>query len=81
MVDEEGPEGNFLKPVNVESSLFFESAPELFRRVHREIRPRTPVPGMEVEYKGFAMPTATCGWKAGQSAFASVICSKARPRR
>jgi hypothetical protein len=43
-----------LKPVNVASSLFFESAAEMFRRVHREIRPRTPVPPIEVEYKRFA---------------------------
>ncbi len=43
-----------LTPVNVASSLFFESAAELFRRVHREIRPRTPVPPIEVEYKRFA---------------------------
>src|ERR1700722_14627222 len=54
MVDDGGTQGNFLKPVNVESSLFFESAPELFRRVHREIRPRTPVPEIDVEYKPFA---------------------------
>jgi predicted metal-dependent hydrolase len=43
-----------LTPVNVESSLFFESAAEMFRRVHREIRPRTPAPPIEVEYKRFA---------------------------
>jgi hypothetical protein len=43
-----------LKPVNVASSLFFESAAEMFRRVHREIRPRTPAPPIEVEYKRFA---------------------------
>src|ERR1700746_2603447 len=54
MVDNNGIQENFLKPVNVESSLFFESAPELFRRVHREIRPRTPLPKIEVEYKRFA---------------------------
>jgi predicted metal-dependent hydrolase len=54
MVDDGRTEGSFLKPVNVESSLFFESAPELFRRVHREIRPRTPVPDINVEYKRFA---------------------------
>jgi hypothetical protein len=43
-----------LKPVNVASSLFFESAAEMFRRVHREIWPRTAVPPIEVEYKRFA---------------------------
>jgi hypothetical protein len=45
---------NFLKPVNVASSLFFETPVEIFKRVHREIRPRTPVPLVEVEYKRFA---------------------------
>src|SRR5580692_2774650 len=54
MVDESVMQGNFLTPVNVASALFFESAPELFRRVHRELRPRTPVPEIAVEYKRFA---------------------------
>jgi predicted metal-dependent hydrolase len=54
MVDNAGTEENFLRPVNIESSLFFESPSELFHRVHREIRPRTPVPPIEVEYKRFA---------------------------
>src|SRR4051812_43368119 len=47
-------QGNFLKPVNISSALFFESAAEIFRRVHREIRPRTPLPEITVEYKRFA---------------------------
>src|SRR5580658_9496453 len=54
MVDPDGMQGNFLTPVNVASALFFESPAELFRRVHREIRPRTPVPDIVVEYKRFA---------------------------
>lgn len=37
-----------------ESSLFFETPGQLFERVHREIRPRTPLPSIEVEYKRFA---------------------------
>lgn len=44
----------FLTPVNVASSLFFESPKEIFARVHREVRPRTPVPPIVVEYKQFA---------------------------
>ncbi len=44
----------FLTPVNVSSSLFFESPVEIFARVHREIRPRTPVPAIVVEFKQFA---------------------------
>src|ERR1700759_2497544 len=54
MVDRDGTQGNFLRPVNGASSLFFESPVEIFSRVQREIRPRTPVPGIDVEYKAFA---------------------------
>ena len=54
MVDRVKVQGNFLTPVNIESALFFESAEEIFRRVHREIRPRTPSPSIEIEYKRFA---------------------------
>ncbi|HKD09947.1 MAG TPA: SprT-like domain-containing protein [Bryobacteraceae bacterium] len=44
----------FLTPVNVASSLFFESPEAIFERVHREIRPRTAVPPIEVQFKAFA---------------------------
>ena len=54
MVDRGETQGNFLTPVNLESSLFFESAGEIFGRVHRELKPRTPAPVIEVEYKRFA---------------------------
>lgn len=54
MVDRVEIQGNFLTPVNIESSLFFESAEEIFRRVHREVRPRTVVPAIGIEYKRFA---------------------------
>jgi hypothetical protein len=40
--------------VSVASALFFESAVDIFRRVHRELKPRTPVPPVSVEYKAFA---------------------------
>ena len=43
-----------LTPVNVASSLFFETAEQIFARVHRELRPRTPVPQVQVWYKPFA---------------------------
>ncbi len=54
MFDADGAPGDFLRPVNVESSLFFESPLEIFARVHREIRPRTPLPSIEIQYKRFA---------------------------
>jgi len=47
-------DAGFLTPVNISSSLFFESPVEIFGRVHREVRPRTPVPPVVVEYKQFA---------------------------
>jgi hypothetical protein len=65
MSDDSGIQGNFLRPVNVESALFFESAPELFRRVHRELRPRTPVPQIDVEYKAFANANSDVRLDAG----------------
>jgi hypothetical protein len=47
-------QGNFFSPVNVASALFFEAPPEIFVRVHREIKPRTLVPAIKVEYRKFA---------------------------
>lgn len=54
MFDADGTQGDFLRPVNFESALFFESPQEIFARVHREIRPRTPLPSIEIQYKRFA---------------------------
>jgi predicted metal-dependent hydrolase len=49
-----GEEESGRKTVNLSSSLFFETAREIFERVHREVRPRAPVPPIAVEYKDFA---------------------------
>ncbi|HZL55823.1 MAG TPA: SprT-like domain-containing protein [Bryobacteraceae bacterium] len=54
MVDEGMRTDGFLTPVNVASSLFFETPAAIFERVHREIRPRTSVPPVSVEFKAFA---------------------------
>jgi hypothetical protein len=54
MLDPGEAREDFLKPVNVASSLFFETPVEIFARVHREIRPRTAVPAVAVVYKRFA---------------------------
>ena len=59
---------NFLKPVNVASALFFETPVQIFERVHREIRPRTPVPPVEVEYKRFANANSQIRLEAGRLA-------------
>jgi hypothetical protein len=62
MVDEVSSAGSdtpgFLQPVNVASSLFFESPQEIFARVHREIRPRTPTPPISIAYKRFVDPNS-----------------------
>jgi len=54
MVDAGDAQGGFLSPVNVASALFFEAPADIFVRVHRELRPRTPIPPIRVEYKQFA---------------------------
>ena len=38
----------------VQSSLFFETPEEIYARVFRELKPRTPVPEMRVEFCRFA---------------------------
>jgi len=58
-------ESGFLTPVNVASSLFFESPAEIFARVHREVRPRTPVPSIALEYKQFANADSHVRLEAG----------------
>lgn len=56
----------FLTPVNVASSLFFETPVEIFARVHRELRPRTAVPVIDVEYKQFANADSRVRLEAGR---------------
>jgi hypothetical protein len=43
-----------LDGTGLQSSLFFETAEEIYGRVFRILRPRTPVPGLRVEYCRFA---------------------------
>jgi hypothetical protein len=38
----------------LQSSLFFETPEEIYARVFRELKPRTPVPGLRVEFCEFA---------------------------
>lgn len=56
----------FHEPVNVASALFFESPGQIFARVHREIRPRSPIPPIEVEYKKFVDPNSRVRLEAGR---------------
>lgn len=53
MFDRGSEPENFLTPLHVESAIFFETPVEIFRRVHRVLKPRTAVPPMTLEYKRF----------------------------
>jgi hypothetical protein len=65
-VDPEDSGPGFLRPVNVESALFFESPVEIFARVHREIRPRTVIPSIDVSYKSFVDPNSRVRLESGR---------------
>ena len=54
------------EPVSVSSALFFESPVEIFVRVHRELRPRTMVPAIDVEYKQFVDPNSRVRLEGGK---------------
>src|SRR5262249_30900907 len=38
----------------IESALFFETPAEIYARVFRELKPRTPLPSIEIQFFGFA---------------------------
>ena len=46
--------GGTLEPFGIQSSLFFETPEEIYRRVFRELKPRTPVPELHLEFCRFA---------------------------
>jgi hypothetical protein len=56
----------FLQPVGLSSALFFESPVEIFARVHREIRPRTAIPPIDVKYKRFVDPNSRVRLESGK---------------
>jgi hypothetical protein len=43
-----------LVPQDVQTSLFFETAEEIYARVFRQLKPRTPAPEIRVEFRRFA---------------------------
>ena len=45
--------------MQVESALFFESPEEIYARVFRHLKPRTPVPAVHVEFCAFANANST----------------------
>lgn len=51
---------------SLQSSLFFESAAEIYARVFRELKPRTPVPPLTVEFCRFANPDSFIRLEGGR---------------
>ena len=52
--------------VSLQGAIFFETAEELFARVFSELKPRTPVPPVRVEFCKFANANSSVRWdKAG----------------
>ena len=52
--------------MHVASALFFETPEQIFARVHREVKPRTPVPEIEVQFRAFANPNSMIQLKSGK---------------
>jgi hypothetical protein len=50
----------------LESALFFETPPEIFARVFRALRPRTPPPQVAVEFRPYANANSTLRLEAGR---------------
>jgi hypothetical protein len=49
-----GDAGRLLDLQGLQSSLFFETPEEIYTRVFREVRPRTPLPALRIEFCRFA---------------------------
>lgn len=50
----------------LQSSLFFETPEEIYARVFRVLKPRTPVPGLRIEFCRFANPDSFIRLENGQ---------------
>jgi SprT-like family protein len=48
--------GGTIQLQGIQSSLFFETPEEIYRRVFRELKPRTPLPELRLEFCRFANP-------------------------
>ena len=51
---------------SLQSSLFFESPEEIYKRVFHELKPRTPVPQVTVEFCRFANPDSSIRLEGGR---------------
>jgi hypothetical protein len=52
--------------VNVASALFFETHEQIFARVFQELKPRTPLPAIAVEFRQFANANSLIQFKQGR---------------
>src|SRR6478752_3669019 len=50
----------------VETALFFESVEEIYARVFRTIKPRTPVPPIAIRFRGYANANSRIQLQEGQ---------------
>jgi hypothetical protein len=66
MAVEAEPSNGLLFPLNVESSLLFESPAEIYARVFRDLRPRSPMPEIAVEFRRFAGANANIRLASGK---------------
>ena len=55
-----------LGEMQVESALFFETPEELYARVFRTLKPRTPLPQITVRFRRYANANARIRLNAGQ---------------
>jgi len=53
-------------PPSLQSSLFFETVEEIYTRVFRELKPRTPMPRLTVEFCQFANPDSSIRLSEGE---------------
>lgn len=52
-VESETPKGT-IRASNVETAIFFETPQQLYARIFRDLRPRTPLPTIDVRYRRYA---------------------------
>jgi hypothetical protein len=53
----------------LQSAIFFETPEEIFTRVFRELKPRTPVPALRLEFRKFANANSSVRWDHSGLAF------------
>jgi hypothetical protein len=49
--------------MQLQTALFFESAQEIFARIFREYRPRTPLAGIDLVFKRYANANSAIAWR------------------